>query len=383
MSFTTVQGTFVNSIPVIPNFESTGIDDNSTGTVITVTDDNVTISANVSVTGTINITTIVVPNSTTPVPTSEGEMWWANTGDFLVIGNGTAASNIASVNSNATFTNKTINLADNTLVGNISQLQTAIFDADILSQNSSIAINNKTISLANNTITGTIAQFNTAVSDATLATTANGLWQFAATDSAQLASVISDETGSGALVFASSPTLVTPALGTPASGVLTNCTGLPIATGVSGLGTGVATFLATPSSANFKSAITDETGNGVVAFATSPSFTTSVLTGSADFAVFNQTATTIRAFGAANAIFIGATSGNLVINTPVLSLADTAGYIEINSTKVVGTRQTGWTTPTGSSNTAGYVVESATTVEVAQHLKSVIDALIAHGLIGT
>lgn len=42
----------------------------------------------------------------------------------------------------------------------------------------------------------------------------------------------------------SSPTLVTPALGTPASGVATNLTGLPISTGVSGLGTGVATALA-------------------------------------------------------------------------------------------------------------------------------------------
>lgn len=41
-----------------------------------------------------------------------------------------------------------------------------------------------------------------------------------------------------------SPTLTTPALGTPASGTLTNCTGLPISTGVSGLGTGVATMLA-------------------------------------------------------------------------------------------------------------------------------------------
>ncbi len=55
---------------------------------------------------------------------------------------------------------------------------------------------------------------------------ANPLSQFAATTSLQLLGVISDETGSGALVFATSPTLVTPALGTPASGVLTNVTGL-------------------------------------------------------------------------------------------------------------------------------------------------------------
>jgi hypothetical protein len=42
--------------------------------------------------------------------------------------------------------------------------------------------------------------------------------------SANLATAVTDETGSGALVFATSPTLVTPALGTPASGTLSNCT---------------------------------------------------------------------------------------------------------------------------------------------------------------
>lgn len=50
------------------------------------------------------------------------------------------------------------------------------------------------------------------------------LSQFASTTSAQLAWVISDETGSGSLVFANSPTLVTPALGTPSSGNSSNMT---------------------------------------------------------------------------------------------------------------------------------------------------------------
>ena len=54
---------------------------------------------------------------------------------------------------------------------------------------------------------------------------ANPLSQFAATTSAQLAGVLSDETGSGAAVFATSPTLVTPALGTPSALVATNATG--------------------------------------------------------------------------------------------------------------------------------------------------------------
>jgi hypothetical protein len=66
-------------------------------------------------------------------------------------------------------------------------------------------------------------------------------------------------------------------LGTPASGTLTNATGLPISTGVSGLGTGVATFLGTPSSANLASAVTDETGSGALVFANSPTLVTPAL----------------------------------------------------------------------------------------------------------
>ncbi len=72
-------------------------------------------------------------------------------------------------------------------------------------------------------------------------------------------------------------TFVAPILGTPTSGTLTNVVGLPIATGVSGLGTGVATFLATPTSANLATAVTNETGSGSLVFATSPTLVTPIL----------------------------------------------------------------------------------------------------------
>lgn len=74
------------------------------------------------------------------------------------------------------------------------------------------------------------------------------------------------------------PVLTSPALGTPASGTLTNATGLPISTGVSGLGTGVATFLGTPNSANLAAAMTDETGSGALVFGTDPALVVSTPT---------------------------------------------------------------------------------------------------------
>lgn len=114
-----------------------------------------------------------------------------------------------------------------------------------------------------------------------------------------------------------SPALVTPNLGTPSAGTLTNATDLPIATGVSGLGSGVADFLGTPSSANLIAAVTGETGTGALVFADTPTLVTPAL-GAA-------TATSIVASGLLQA---GTTLG---ISTDVLLVRDNAAELGLRN----------------------------------------------------
>jgi hypothetical protein len=158
----------------------------------------------------------------------------------------------------------------------------------------------------------------------------SGVATFLATpSSANLAAAVTGETGTGALVFANSPTLVTPALGTPASATLTNATGLPISTGVSGLGSGVATFLATPSSANLAAAVTGETGSGALVFATSPTLVTPALGTPASGVLTNTTGLPLTT-GVTGTLPIanggtGQTTANTSFNALVPSQASNSG----------------------------------------------------------
>ena len=123
----------------------------------------------------------------------------------------------------------------------------------------------------------------------------------------------------------------------------------------SDLGTGIATFLGTPSSANLAAAVTDETGSGALTFATSPTFTTSIIAGSSTMALFNTTATTVNAFGAAtNIVLGGANSIGLTttsqISVPLNSLTTGTGLYLASSSltngKMLDIQVTGTTSAT-------------------------------------
>lgn len=124
--------------------------------------------------------------------------------------------------------------------------------------------NGKTATVSNTlTFAGTDGSSVAFGAGGTVAYTANNLSVFAATTSAQLAGVLSDETGSGAAVFANTPTLVTPVLGA-ATGTSLQLSGLTASSAV-----------ATDASKNLVSVTNTGSGNNVLA--TSPTLVTPVL----------------------------------------------------------------------------------------------------------
>jgi hypothetical protein len=126
----------------------------------------------------------------------------------------------------------------------------------------------------------------------------------------------------------------------PSSGALTATSLTPTnalgtaygGTGLTSLGTGVATWLGTPSSANLAAAVTDETGSGSLVFATSPSLTTPNI-GAA-------TATSV------NGLTITSSTGTLTVtNGKTLSAS--------NSLTLAGTDGTTMTFPATNTTVAG------------------------------
>ena len=168
----------------------TGLSSTASGSTITLNLDNTSVTAGSY-------------GSSSEVPTftvdAQGRLTAAGTAPI-------STSFIIADDSSSTITvngGSTLKIAGGTGITSSVSGQTVTVDIDntVATLSGTQTLTNKTISLSNNTLTAT---------------------------SAQLATAISDETGSGALVFANSPTLVTPDLGTPSSLTLTNATGLPL-----------------------------------------------------------------------------------------------------------------------------------------------------------
>lgn len=157
---------------------------------------------------------------------------------------------------------------------------------------------------------------------------------FSATTSAQLAAIISDETGTGSLVFATSPTFITPALGTPASGVATNLTGT--AAGLTaGSVTTNANLTGPITSVGNATSIASQTGTGTkFVVDTSPTLITPIL-GVASATTVNKVTLTTPATGSTLTILDGKT---LTVN---------------NSLTLAGTDATTMTFPATSTTVAG------------------------------
>jgi hypothetical protein len=130
---------------------------------------------------------------------------------------------------------------------------------------------------------------------------------------------------------------------------LTHATGLPISTGVSGLGTNVATWLATPSSANLASAITDETGSGALVFATSPTLVTPVL------GVATATSLNGNTFTTGTYTLTGAASKVLTFNNTLTLAGTDSTTMTFPSTSATIARTDAAQTFTGSQTIAALV----------------------------
>jgi hypothetical protein len=134
---------------------------------------------------------------------------------------------------------------------------------------------------------------------------------------------------------------------------------LPLAS-LGGLGTGVATFLATPSSANLAAAVTDETGSGLLVFATSPSLTTpniGAATGTSlavtTVDTTNLEVTNIKALDGTAAATIADSTGVVTVSTQL-----NVDNIRLDGNTISTTNTNGNLTTT--ANGTGYYIYSGT-----------------------
>ena len=178
---------------------------------------------------TINKVAITAPATGSTLTIADGRTLTCNSN--LTFSHNASAINICAVNfGNGTSIN-VAGLASPTFTGNVTSPAFNKVAITAPATGSTLTVADGKVLTASNTLTFTgtdssSVEFGAGGTVVYTSDLGTGMATFlAAPSSANLISAITDETGTGALIFANSPTLVSPALGTPTSGVLTNCTG--------------------------------------------------------------------------------------------------------------------------------------------------------------
>lgn len=148
-------------------------------------------------------------------------------------------------------------------IGNGSTAWNSLLVLNGLTADSTATLTNKTISADNNTISG-IAASSFVISNAS--GNIDGSAAQKAIPSGTVVGTSDSQTLTNKTIAGADNTL-TVRLANDVTGTLPASNG---GTGITSLGSGVATWLGTPSSANLASAVTDETGSGALVFGTSP-----------------------------------------------------------------------------------------------------------------